>query len=264
VIGGRKGASGMDLQADQLRAALARSLAGVRERIARAAEGAGRGAGEVRLVAVTKTVPAEVAAALVALGVQDLGENRVQDLVEKQAALRRAGAPARFHMIGHLQRNKARAALDAGAFLHALDGERLAEAVEDEIEKQHGRGATGAGPGAAAACMPAPLDCFVEVNVSGEASKGGLAPAEVEAFLARREARRLLRPTGLMTMAPLADAGDRARPHFARLRALRDALRMRFPALAALSMGMTQDFEAAIAEGATHVRIGSALFEGLR
>lgn len=227
--------------------ALARNLALVRDRIAAAEARAARPAGSVRLVAVTKTVGPDLALSLVRLGQRELGENRVQDLLEKMEAI----AGARFHMIGHLQRNKAKAFLRSGAFLHALDSERLARALEDLLEKGE------------APARPRPLPCYVEVNVSGEASKGGLVPGEVPDFLARRRARGLLRPEGLMTIAPQAQAGERARPHFAALRALRDDLARAYPELCDLSMGMTQDFEAAIAEGATVVRIGSALFGGL-
>jgi hypothetical protein len=240
----------MDVQAESgvpsaVREALARNLAAVRARMSAALARAGRPQGACRLVAVTKTVAPAVAVALAALGVEEIGENRVQDLVKKRAALAASGLAPRLHMIGHLQRNKVKQVIEAGAYLHALDSERLALAIE--------------------AAHPAgrPLPALVEVNVSGEASKGGLPPEELEPFLARRHAAGRIAPAGLMTMAPLADAGDRARPHVARLRALRDALAPRFPGLSELSMGMTQDFEAGIAEGATFVRIGRALFEGI-
>jgi pyridoxal phosphate enzyme (YggS family) len=224
---------------------LARNLAAVRDRIARAEARAGRAPGGTRLVAVTKSVPAEVAAALVRLGARELGENRVQDLAGKLEALRACGVDARFHMIGHLQRNKVKAVLKTGAFLHAIDSERLAEALEAALPE---------GP---------PRPCFVEVNVSGEPQKGGLAPEDLAPFLERRAARGRLAPAGLMTMAPLDAPGERARPCFARLRGLREELAARFPALVDLSMGMTQDFEAAVEEGASVVRVGRALFEGL-
>jgi pyridoxal phosphate enzyme (YggS family) len=230
-----------------LRATLARNLARVRERMAEAAARAGRDRAEARLVAVTKAVPAPVAVALAALGQEDLGENRVQDLLEKQAALASAGLAPRLHMIGHLQRNKARAVVGTGALLQSLDSERLAEALEALLEK------TGA----------APFPALAEVNIAREPQKGGVAEEEVEAFLARRAAHGRIAVQGLMCMAPEAEAGERARPFFARLRALRDRLRPAFPALAELSMGMSQDFEAAIGEGATIVRVGRALFEGL-
>lgn len=227
-------------------AVLARNLGEVRERMARAEARAGRASGAPRLVAVTKSVSAEVAAALVRLGASELGENRVQDLERKREALRARGIEPSFHMIGHLQRNKVKAVLGTGAFLHALDSERLAAAIEDALPPE-----------------AVPREAFVEVNVAREPQKGGLAPEELEDFLVRRAARGRIAPVGLMTVAPEADAGDRARPHFQRLRELGEGLRLRFPGLRELSMGMTQDFEAAIEEGATVVRIGRALFEGL-
>jgi pyridoxal phosphate enzyme (YggS family) len=230
----------MDTEA--LSRTLARNLAAVRERIARAEARAGRPPGSCRLIAVTKTVGADEIAALFSLGQKDFGENRVQDLVAKKQALASRGLAGaegpRFHMIGHLQRNKVGRFLRSGAALHALDSERLAEAIERALE-----GAS------------APLEAFVEVNVSGESSKGGLAPADLPEFLARRRARGRIAPRGLMTMAPLDAPGDRARPFFRALRELAEKA-----GLCELSMGMTQDFEVAVEEGATVVRIGSALF----
>ena len=230
-----------------LRAALGRNLSRVRERMARAVARAGGNAREPLLLAVTKSVGAPVAVALAALGQRDLAENRVADLAAKQAALTSAGLSPALHLIGHLQRNKARAFLKTGALLQSLDSERLAEELEAILEK---RGA-------------APIPALAEVNIAREPQKGGLSEEELPDFLARRKDRGRVAVRGLMCMAPEADAGERSRPHFARLRALRDRLRGAFPDLLELSMGMSQDYEAGIAEGSTIVRIGRALFEGL-
>ncbi len=240
----------------RVRATLSIHLAAVRERIARAAGRAGRDPSGVRLVAITKTAPPDLAAALVGLGVEDLGESRVQRLETVAAALEGRGLRPRWHMVGHLQRNKARACLNRASALHSLDSERLLEALAVEIEA--GRG-------------PSRLQVFVEVNVGGEPQKGGVGEAELFPLLARLGARAaVLEPLGLMTMAPAAGdkaAVDRlARPVFRRLRELLEEARARVPGLAPfdrLSMGMSGDLEIAVEEGATDVRVGSALFTGL-
>jgi len=229
---------------------LGRNLAAVRSRMERAMERAQRPAGSVRLVAVTKTVRPHVAAALAALGQRDLGESRVDVLLEKQAAFPR-DTPARWHMIGHLQRNKARRFLPSGALLHSLDSERLAEVLEAEIER------LGAPPG------DGPLRLLVEVNVSGETRKGGVTPEALPALLDRVRRTGRLEASGLMTMAPATDSPEAVRGVFASLRALRDRHRERHPELVELSMGMSGDYEVAIEEGATLVRVGTALFAGL-
>lgn len=248
---------------DRLRANTAR----VRERIAAACARAGRSPDDVTLVAVTKYAPLAAAASLPALGVADLGENRVQQLVERAAAApgepagwpgqcspepaeAAAGAPPpRWHMIGHLQRNKVRALLAASRIIHSLDSPRLAAALHEE-----------------AARIEAVVDAFVEVNVAGEASKGGAAPADLDALFDALRPLHRVRLRGLMTMAPLSAEGEAARPFFAALRAQLERLRRTGRAPAAcvhLSMGMSQDYSVAVEEGATVIRVGSALFEGL-
>ncbi|HZZ78152.1 MAG TPA: YggS family pyridoxal phosphate-dependent enzyme [Gemmataceae bacterium] len=213
-------------------ARLRANLAGVEERIAAACARAGRRRTDVTLIAVTKTVSAEVAALLPELGVINLGENRPQELWRKAAAL---PASIRWHMIGHLQRNKIERTLPIPSLIHAVDSERLLEAIEAEAIKQNRS-----------------IDVLLEVNVSGEASKQGFAPTALPNLsgLTRVKVR------GLMTMAMLQDA-ERCRPTFTSLRALRDRL-----GLEHLSMGMSNDFEIAIEEGATFIRLGSVLFEG--
>lgn len=221
---------------------LARNLAAVRARIGGAAERARRDPAEVRLVAVTKSVDEDLARGLLDLGQLDLAENRIDALAEKRAALPSA---ARWHMIGHLQRNKVKRFLGTGALLHALDSARLCDALAESLRKER---------------LEEPLAVLVEVNVSGEAQKGGVPPEGLLPLLERARASEVLEPSGLMTMAPFDPDPEHARPHFRALRTLRDRARERFPHLEELSMGMSQDFEVAVEEGASMVRVGSALF----
>jgi pyridoxal phosphate enzyme (YggS family) len=225
-----------------LHSALAARLGAVEQRLTAACRRAGRRRQEVTLVAVTKTVSVEVAAALVDLGVCDLGESRPQELWRKAAALPRA---IRWHLIGHLQRNKVERTLPLTYRIHSVDSERLLEAIES---------------------LGRPVEVLLEVNCSGEASKHGFAPEQVSGLAPALNALRSVRVVGLMTMAAPEEDPERCRPTFVRLRQLRDQLREAVqPAhsLAELSMGMSNDFEVAIEEGATCVRLGSVLFEGL-
>ncbi len=214
----------------------------VRDRIARAAARAGRDPGSVVLVGVVKTVPAEVIREALALGLADLGENRVQEAEVHIAAVGRGSA--RWHMVGHLQRNKAGRALELFDRVHGVDSAELAEALSRR---------------AAAAGRRLPV--LVEVNVSGEATKFGAAPETLVGLLERVADLPGLALEGLMTVGPAVARAEEARPGFARLRDLRDAaertlgLRLR-----ELSMGMSGDFEVAVEEGATLVRVGTALF----
>lgn len=229
------------------------NLAAVRERIAAACARAGRPIGEVRLVGVTKYVSVDLTAALVRAGCLDLGESRPQSLVQKAEALAvgtPAAEPPRWHLIGHLQRNKLRRTLPWLALLHSLDSLRLLEAVQAE-----------------AALAGKPCDVLLEVNLTADPGRTGLPEAEVAGVLEAAAGMANVRVRGLMGMASQPDAADKgaARREFARLRELRDALRLGLPpgALAELSMGMSGDFEEAILEGATLVRVGSALWEGI-
>ena len=226
-----------------------RNLREVQARIAAAEARSGRAKGAVRLVAVTKTVAPEAVRALWEAGAREFGENRVQELLRKAEAL--ADLPIRWHMIGSVQTNKVGKLLAAEglAMLHSLDSLRLAEALNEAALK---RGCD--------------IEALVEVNVSGEASKHGLPQAAVQELL--RAAGRLerLRITGLMTMAPYGEDPEQARPVFAGLRKLKESLREGMPPnvrLEHLSMGMSNDFEAAIEEGADIVRIGTALFHNM-
>jgi PLP dependent protein len=239
---------------------LLENLTAVRGRIADAARGAGRRPDDVRLVAVTKYVDAATSARLVALGQLDLGESRPQQLWEKAAAL--AGTNVRWHLIGHLQRNKVRRTLPLVHLLHSGDGDRLL------AEMDHEMAAAGENPPG----ERAPLAVLLEVNISGEAAKHGFAPDalgrtddELKRFAERLAEFKHLDIRGLMGMSGLDDDPAAARRDFARLRELHERLAGAWAGrftLAELSMGMSGDFEAAIAEGATIVRVGSALFEG--
>ncbi len=223
---------------------IAENIQTVRTRIRRAAEAAGRDPAEVELVAVTKTHPASVVRQAWEAGIGVAGENYIQEAREKITAL--SDCTLRWHFIGHLQSNKARHAVDGFELIHSVDSLKLGR----EISKQ-------------AARIGKMQPILVQVNISREATKSGTtleAAVELVAALGRLEN---IQVRGLMTMPPFFDQPERARPYFAALRQLRDRIREASPAgvvMAHLSMGMTGDFEAAIAEGATLVRIGTAIF----
>jgi pyridoxal phosphate enzyme (YggS family) len=223
------------------------NLSRIRDHLADAAARSRRSEADVRLVAVTKAVGMDEIAALVALGVADLGENRVEQLVPRAALAAEAGLAPRWHMIGHLQRRKVRDVLPAVAMIHSADSLRLLE----EIDKR------------AAAASLGPVPVLLEVNISGEPQKYGLHPDETPETLCQANALSHIDVRGLMTMAPLAEDAELSRPVFRRLRELRDRLNeshaYRRP-LTELSMGMSQDYTVAVEEGATLVRIGTALF----
>ncbi|HEU5349861.1 MAG TPA: YggS family pyridoxal phosphate-dependent enzyme [Ktedonobacterales bacterium] len=231
---------------------LAHRIAAIQARVAAAAQRAGRAPDSVRIVAVSKTMPAEAVVAAAAHGLSLFGENRVQEAREKMAAVAAAGlTDLRWELIGHLQTNKAARAVELFARVQSVDSLRLAEALE-----------------ARAAQLGRVLPILLEVNVAGEASKSGLAPDEIVGVARAVAALPHLRPEGLMTVAPLVDDAEAVRPVFRQMRALRETLRAEVPLQPAsedggwseLSMGMTDDFEVAIEEGATLVRIGRALF----
>lgn len=213
----------------------------VRARIAAAARAAGRAPEDITLIAVSKFHPASAIALATAAGATAFGENYVQELLEKQAAL--ATTPVAWHFIGRLQRNKVRMLAGKVALIHAVDSLDLAT----EISKR-----------ALAAGAPQPI--LLAVNAAGEASKGGVPAAELPALLAATAALPGVRVDGLMTMPPPSDTPGASRPYFAALRAQRDQLATPARPLPVLSMGMSDDLGEAIAEGATHVRIGTAIF----
>jgi pyridoxal phosphate enzyme (YggS family) len=217
------------------------SLAETNRRIAAAARRAGRGPDDVQLVVVTKSRPVEEIRDVLACGAGILGENRIQEALDKIPQL---PPETVWHMIGHLQRNKAKQAVGNFAMIHSLDSQRLAEALQRHADD-----------------ADQTVEVLLEVNVSGEESKFGLAPHEVLPLL-KLQATSFdrLRVRGLMTMAPFVDDTEEVRPVFRALCALRDRLRDSGYDLPHLSMGMTNDYEVAIEEGATIVRIGTAIF----
>jgi pyridoxal phosphate enzyme (YggS family) len=230
---------------------LGENLRRVQERLAAAAQRANRSHDDVRLVAVTKYVGLDEVRALLKLGVKELGENRIQNARAKIASLAEemAAAGARWRMIGHLQTNKAKQALQDFAAIDAVDSLRLLERLAKDAAKL-GRTA---------------VPCLVEVNVSGEEQKHGLRPEELQSFLRRAAQIPQLDIQGLMTMAPFSDEPEKtSRPVFRELCRLAEeanASGAYVRPLRELSMGMTQDYEIAVEEGATFVRVGSALYE---
>ena len=227
-------------------AALAGNIDDVETKISEACARAGRSRSEVSLIAVSKTVDARTVAAASGLGLADFGENYVQPAASKVREVRLLGAEGpRFHMIGHLQRNKVGAALEVFDSLHSLDSVRLLEALEKHL----------AGSGRE-------FPCFVEVNVSGEASKHGLQPDNAIELVEASLDSDVVMVEGLMTMAPFFDNPEKSRPVFAALRELAERIngKLGSKVLRSLSMGMTNDFEVAVEEGATHLRIGRAIF----
>lgn len=225
---------------------IAAALAEVRTRIARAAGRAGRSPDDIRLVVVTKTRSAEEVAGVAAAGATDLGENYVQELVAKREALARLGFPdLRWHMIGHLQRNKVRLLAPFCALIHAVDSPRLGAEISARAQAQGRRQAV-----------------LVEVNIAAEATKFGLAPDEVVAAARGLAALRGVELQGLMAMLPYGAPEAEARERLAAVRELAEQLAPNLPpgAMSQLSMGMSQDFETAVEEGATLVRVGTAIF----
>jgi len=205
----------------------------------------------VTLVGVTKGVPVEVIREAVALGLADVGENRIQEARAKRSVLEQQPGPAaeqrpqpvRWHLVGHLQRNKARLAAALFDVIHSVDSLSLVEELDRQAAKRVSRGQS--------------IEVFIQVNVSGEATKFGCRPEDAnELAQAVADAPRL-KLSGLMTMAPFAEDPERARSHFRRLRQIRDGLAM---SSLKLSMGMSQDFEVAVEEGADLVRVGTAIF----
>ncbi|MDE2730456.1 MAG: YggS family pyridoxal phosphate-dependent enzyme [Bacteroidota bacterium] len=219
--------------------AIAERLTVVREKIEAACARAGRSVDSVTLIAVTKTFPAAVVEQAIAAGLRDFGENKVQELTAKAAAI--PPEKCRWHMIGHLQRNKARQVVRCADTFHALDSRRLAAALDRQAKAQD-----------------RVLPCFVQVNVSREPTKSGFLAEDVGSFLMSIGQWDNLKPVGLMTLAAHWQSGQDVRGQFRQMRQLRD--RYEHLGGTALSMGMSGDYELAIAEGATHIRVGSAIF----
>ncbi len=207
----------------------------VHRRIARACERSHRSPGEITLVVVTKEVGISAIRAAFDCGIRDFGENRVQEAEEKIGQLSDLKPDVTWHMVGHLQSNKAKTAIELFDIIHSVDSIKLAEILSRWVEKS--------------------LPVLLQVNVSGEATKGGFVVSGVGAAV--EEIRQLpnLKVVGLMTIAPFVADIEEARPVFRKLRELRDSL-----GLEHLSMGMTDDFEVAVEEGATMLRVGRAIF----
>ena len=239
----------MPAASPDLVALVSENLAGVRARVAAAAHAAGRDASDVRLLVATKTQPAEAVRAVVEAGVDLVGENRVQELVAKAPDLADlvADGSVRVHMIGHLQRNKVNQVLATASGVETVDSLALAEALSARCARD---GRT--------------LDVMVQVNVSGEASKSGVVPDDAPRLAHDVAALPGLRLTGFMTIGANSPDEARVRAGFARLRAVRDAVvGSGAPGTGdarGLSMGMSSDLEVAVAEGATVVRVGTAVF----
>ncbi len=221
-----------------------KNLKEVKERIARAADRAGRGSDEIKLVAVTKDVPVERIKEAIELGVKIIGENRAQ---EARAKYEEIGSLVEWHMVGHLQRNKVKRVLNIFDLIHSVDSLPLAKEIDRRALEMGKR-----------------ADILIEVNTSGEESKFGIRPDEALDFMEEISEFASISLLGLMTMAPFVGNPEDARPYFKRLRELKEELTTRNSQLATkmkyLSMGMTQDFEVAIEEGANMVRIGTAIF----
>lgn len=233
---------------------LKENLNNLLDRVGLAAAHVGRRSDLITIVAVTKTVDTRTIRRLIDLGHLDLGENRVQQLTQRAQDLGawREGdkdqAP-RWHMIGHLQRNKVRPLLPALYWLHSLDSLRLAEELNSQAEKQ-----------------AKTVRAFVEINASGEKTKSGVAVGAATHLIEQIRTLQHLRIIGLMTMAPLITNPEKARPVFARTHELFEEItgeKIAGPEFKHLSMGMSQDFEVAIEEGATVIRVGTVLFKGI-
>jgi pyridoxal phosphate enzyme (YggS family) len=224
---------------DPRTAEIAANLAEVRARIGAAAAAAGRDPAELTLVAVTKTFPVQDARRLVELGLTDLGEARDQEAKVKAREL----PEARWHFLGRLQRNKAGSVAAYAAVLHSFDRAELIPPLANGVRK-HGRG---------------PLDVLVQVSLDGDPDRGGAPVDGVPALAAEAAATGLLRPAGVMAVAPMGADPDAA---FGTLREVADRLRAEHPEASVISAGMSADLEAAVRHGATHLRIGTALLGG--
>ena len=223
---------------------VAGNLAVIRERIRAACALSGRDPGDVKLVGVTKTVPVERIREGIEAGLEVLGENYIQEAVRKKEAL--AGFSVSWHCIGHLQTNKARTAIECCDWIETLDREALAIELNRRAERTGRK-----------------IPVLIQVNIGGEKTKSGVLPDELSSFFKIVSGFDLLDVRGLMALPPFFDQPKRARPYFRQMRELLDMLRQesQWPErLAELSMGMSGDFEVAIEEGATLVRIGTALF----
>jgi len=214
---------------------IAANLKDVQGRIARACERSHRSPGEITLVVVTKEVGVSAIRAAFDCGIRNFGENRVQEAEDKIAQLSDLKPDVTWHMVGHLQSNKARTAIELFDIIHSVDSVRLAEILSRRAEKR--------------------FPVLLQVNVMGEATKSGFVAGEIASAVNEIKKLPNLKVMGLMTIAPLVSEPEEVRPGFRKLRELRDSL-----GLEHLSMGMTDDFEVAVEEGATMLRVGRAIF----
>ncbi len=224
---------------------IARNIQSIRERIAKAAAACGRTEGEITLVAVTKTFPAEAISRAIAAGLRQFGENRVQE-AEGKILYFRSLSGLQWHLVGHLQSNKARRAAELFDLIHSLDSVKLARRL-DQAAKEIGK----------------VISVLIQVNLAGEETKFGASPESVREMIEALSDFKALRVEGLMTIPPYFDDPEDVRPYFAKLRSLSERLEAEMPGCLGrrhLSMGMSHDFEAAIREGATMIRIGTAIF----
>ena len=227
---------------------IAETLAQVKRRIEGSAKKAGRNPNDITLVCVTKSADISQIREALSLGVTDIGENRVNEALSKHSSLGDLPGKLRWHMLGHLQTNKVRKCLKVFDIIHSLDSLRLAVELDKQAKAENKR-----------------IDCFVEVNLSGEPARYGISPGDTCDFIKQASLLANLHIIGLMAMAPIIDNPEDARPYFKELRILKDRLldeKIPNTDITELSMGMTQDFEVAIEEGSTFVRIGTAIFSG--
>ncbi|MBQ9767257.1 MAG: YggS family pyridoxal phosphate-dependent enzyme [Lachnospiraceae bacterium] len=220
-----------------------RAIAEVQEKIAAACKRAGRSSEEVTLIAVSKTMPVEAIREAMECGMKHFGENRPQELRDKQAEITE---PLSWHMIGALQTNKLKYVVGKTVLIHSVDSEHLAEAVEAESEK---RGVVS--------------EILLEINIAGEASKHGIAPEELEQLVRKLAQFRHIKIRGLMTVAPYTEIAEENRPYFQKMKQLMvdiNSKNIDNVYMDTLSMGMTGDYEVAVEEGATLVRVGTGIF----
>jgi PLP dependent protein len=242
---------------------ITQNLALVQERIEKAAKRAGRNPSEIRLISVTKTANIAQLKEAISAGMSDIGENRVGDALLKYNALGELAKSIKWHMIGHLQANKVKKCLGIFDIIHSLDSIGLAGEIDKQakaIGSPFGE-AKGSPLGEAKGRR---VDCLIEVNVSGEASKYGIKPDSVYGFVKETTCFSNINIIGLMAMAPIVKDPEDTRPYFKKLRFLRDNLNqsgLEYTDIKELSMGMTQDFEVAVEEGATFIRVGTAIFK---
>ncbi len=234
----------MELKNNLAEMDLKSNLKNVIQRIQEAAERAGRDPHDIKLVAVTKRVETERIEQALALGIDMFGENYAQEFRDKAKILReQTDKKIKWHFIGQLQKNKVKYIVGKVELIHSLDSLSVAKEINKRAEG-----------------LEITVPVLIEVDTGGEESKGGITPSKLEEFLKELSGLSSVEVRGLMTMPPYFDNAEMARPYFSRLRELRDSLLASFPKLKELSMGMSGDFEVAIEEGATIVRVGSAIF----